>query len=414
MSPRLVRALFVALGLGAALGAVEFALHLWPALLPTSYRAHFPGHGTEFFHPDVFARTPVEGILLPHLTGTHFGPPPTDLVEMGVAPADADDDRRIVPRVLIPADELGFPNLVLPERAELVLLGDSYGVATGVREPEGLQAMLERASGLTVFNASIAGIGPAQERWLLEHVVLARAPRAVLWLFFAGNDLTASYEPYLARRAGHATWAEAWPELHKPRFYLPDLLRRALATAPPARCSAPLPPFEFELVDGGARRLWFAPDHLVQLGWSIEEWRAHPVWAPVQAELEAARALCAARGVKLLFVYLPSAPEVLLPFTRADPELAVRTITSMGLPAPAGTPAEVLARLLAHRGALETLVREFCAAQSIPFLSAVPALSAQASEGELGYLTTDTHWSSVGQRALLEPLLAFLRAEGVL
>lgn len=414
MNPRLLRASFVALGLVAALGATELALQLRPALLPADYLARFPGHGTEFFHPDVFARTPVEGILLPHLARARTGPPPADLVDMGIAPVEADDDRRAFPRVLIPADELGFPNPSLPESAELVLLGDSYGVATGVREPEGLQAALERASGLAVLNASIAGIGPAQERWLLETVVLPRAPRAVVWLFFSGNDLTANYEPWLARRAGHATWAEAWPELRKPRLYLPDLLRRALAPVPPPRCAAPLPPFELELVDGGARRLWFAPDHLAQLGWSHEEWRAYPVWPAVQAELAAARTLCAERGVKLLLVYLPSAPEVLLAFTRADPELAVRTITAMGLPAPPGTPDEVHARLLAHRSALETLVREFCAAQAIPFLSAVPALSAQASEGELGYLVADTHWSTVGQRAVLEPLLAFLRAEGVL
>jgi hypothetical protein len=175
-----------------------------------------------------------------------------------------------------------------------------------------------------------------------------------------------------------------------------------------------LPPFEFELVDGGARRVWFAPDHLAQLGWSVEEWRAHPAWPAVQAELEAAQAACAARGAKLLLVYLPSAPEVLLPFTRADAELVRRTIMAMGLPEPAGAPEELRARLLANRGTLETLVREFCAAQAIPFLSAVPTLTAHASEGELGYLATDTHWSSVGQRALLEPLLAFLREQGVL
>ena len=52
--------------------------------------------------------------------------------------------------------------------------------------------------------------------------------------------------------------------------------------------------------------------------------------------------------------------------------------------------------------------------ESIPFLSATPALEAQAARGELGYLVTDSHWSSVGQAALLEPLLAFLEAQEVI
>lgn len=31
-----------------------------------------------------------------------------------------------------------------------------------------------------------------------------------------------------------------------------------------------------------------------------------------------------------------------------------------------------------------------------------------------GYLATDTHWQTLGQAALLEPLLGFLRREGLL
>jgi hypothetical protein len=112
-------------------------------------------------------------------------------------------------------------------------------------------------------------------------------------------------------------------------------------------------------------------------------------------------------------VYLPSKPEVYLPHVAPDPALALRTIAALGSPAPEGTPDEVHAALLANRHAHEELLREFCAREWIPFLSAVPALEAQAARGELGYLATDTHWTSVGQAALLEPLLAFLREQGV-
>jgi hypothetical protein len=274
--------------------------------------------------------------------------------------------------------------------------------------------MLEQRTGTTVFNASVAGIGPVQERWLLENVVLKRAPRAVVWLFFGGNDVTTSYEPFLHRRAGRRTWAEASPEQRKPRFYLPDLVARELESAPPPRCAAPLPPFEFELADGGVRRLWFEPEQLRQTSWDAATWLANPVWPPVQGELVAARDACRARGVKLLVVYLPSAPEVYLPFLRRDPELLARTLSAVGGPGPDVEPERLLEHMLANRNALEGLVRDFCAREAIPFLSAVPALTAQASEGELGFLTTDTHWTYVGQRALLEPLLAALGSLGVL
>lgn len=411
MKRKLIR---IALALAVALLATELALHLFPGLLPRAYLVRFPGNGTEFFHPDVFARTPVEGVLLPHRITSHRGPPPADLIELGIAPRSADDDARAFPDVELPADSLGFPNAAERERCELALVGDSFGVSAGALRPEGLRAALERASRLSVQDYSIGGLGPAQERWLVETQALARHPRAVLWLYYSGNDLTASFEPYLARRDGHATWAEAWPERRKPRLYLPDLIAKSLGAAGGATRAEPLPGFAFTRADGTTQPVWFEPETLRQLGWPLVEWQAHPVWAPVQAELRAARDACAAAGVRFLLVYLPSKPEVMLPHVKRDPELARRTIAFLGNPAPPLGPEELWQLLLANRHGHEELLRAFCAAESIPFLSATPALEAQAARGELGYLATDTHWQTKGQAVVLEPLLAFLREQGVL
>ncbi len=402
------------LALLAALLAAELGLHLVPALLPRAYLARFPGNGTEFFHPAVFTDTPVEGVLLPHLAAAHRGPPPADLIELGLAPRTADDDARAFGQIELPADALGFPNAEARERCELLLVGDSFGVSAGARVPEGLQAALERTSGLAVHNLSLAGLGPVQERWLLETRGLALAPRAVLWLYYSGNDLTASYEPLLAHRDGHTTWAEAWPERRRPRFYLPDLLAELVRRSAPSAPREPLPGFAFTRPDGGTQAVWFEPESLRQLGWSRAEWEAHPAWQPVQAELRAAQAACAAQGARFLLVYLPSKPEVLLPHVARDPELVQRTIAFFGNPAPPLAPEALLDLLLSHRHAHEELLRDFCAREGIPFLSARPALEALATRGELGYLATDTHWQARGQLALLEPLLAFLREQGVI
>lgn len=404
----------VALALGATLLALELALHLAPELLSEAYLARFPGNGTEFFHPDVFAHTPVEGVLLPHRAAAHLGPPPADLVALGLAPKDAAEiDARIYPEVELPADALGFPNRAARERCDVVLIGDSFAVAAGALRPEGLQVALERASGLAVHNFGLAGLGPVQERWLLETHALALQPRLVLWLYYSGNDLTASFEPLLARQAGHATWAEAWPERRRPRAYLLDLLR-SLVRPQHDDARAPLPGFAFQGAGGAREPVWFEPESLRQLGWSSAEWEVHPVWAPVQAELRAARDACAAAGARLVLVYLPSKPEVLLPHVERDPELVRRTIEFFGNPAPALGDAELLESLLAERHAQEELVRDFCAREAIPFFSAAPALAAQAARGDLGYLAADTHWQARGQAAVLEPLLAFLRAQGLL
>lgn len=408
----------IALALFVVAAALEAALHLFPVLLPRSYLAHFPANGCEFFHPGILARTPVEGVLLPHLANAYHGAPPADLCAMGIAPRSLapgqDQDARTFPEIDLPADALGFPNPAVLERADLVLLGDSFGVAAGVRTPEALQGALEHATRLSIANLSLAGIGPVQERWLLETVALAKHPRAVLWFYFSGNDLTASYEPLVARHAGKTTWAEAWPERAKPRFFLPDLIASALRATPPPLVREPLPGFAFHAADGSTRSLWFDPDQLLQLSWTRATWEAHPVWAPVQNELRAARDACRTANVGFALVYLPSKPEVYLPVVARDPELARRTVVALGVPAPPISPDEHYDALIANRHAQEELLRDFCARESIPFLSATPALEALAERGELGYLVTDTHWQALGQAALLEPLLDFLRRAGFL
>ena len=257
-------------------------------------------------------------------------------------------------------------------------------------------------------------MGPVQERWLTETLALPEKPRALVWLYFSGNDLTASYEPLLARREGKRTWAEAWPERRKPFWILPDLIARATETGPGEPAREALPGFALPLPDGSTRPVWFHPDYLRQLGWSKAEWAAHPAWTPVRAELEAAIESCRALGVPFLFVYLPSKAEYLLTSVHPDPELARRTIEALGQPAPPGPSAPQYARLLANAAAQEGLLQDFCAQASVPFLSARPLLQAQAARGELGYLVTDTHWHPGGQAVLLEPLLAALRAQGAI
>ena len=159
--------------------------------------------------------------------------------------------------------------------------------------------------------------------------------------------------------------------------------------------------------------LWFHPIHLRQALWSKEIWAASPGW---QATIESIRgAHQAARAADALFlvVFLPTKARVYLPFVEEDAELVFRTASfGLGEPLVEATQENVLERLGAHGSALEELMREFCATESIPFLSATPHLSALAEKGELGFLQTDTHWQPTGQAALLEPLLTWLESSG--
>lgn len=417
MPSKLKRALARTLGLavGLALGVLvlELALRWRPELLPTWYRETFVFQGVELFHPGILARTPVEGVPLPLPVGTYSGIPPADLMELGIAPPEAREDAERWPDVLIPADADGFPNPARLERAQLVLLGDSFGVGAGVERPPGLRARLAERTGLAVYDVSVAGIGPIHEEWLLREVVLAKEPRAVIWLVYAGNDITYSIEPLAYRRLGHATYAEAHADRLRPRSFLLDLWRRSRErSSPPPR--TPLPGFPLRRADGSLRPIWFQPENLAQLGYPRELWETSIGWQTAREALERGIDACRSHGVVPILVYLPSKAQVYLPWVEDDPELLRRTVEAYA-PEVADEPADALReRLLENRGALESLFLAFCHERGVACLSATPYLERQAQEGRLGYLATDTHWNTDGQATLVEPLLDLLREQGLL
>jgi hypothetical protein len=402
------------LGLGLLVGAaaLELAFRLRPELLPRAYRERFPMHGVELFHPGILERTPIEGLPLPIVVGPYSGPSPADLKELGVAPPEEDADQRAFPRISIPVDARGFPNAHEIERADVVLVGDSFAVAAGAVQPRGLAAELARVTGLTVFNLGVSAVGPVQEEWLLGEVGFAKEPRAVVWLFYAGNDVNGVLQPNLYKKQGKTTWAAAYADRRVPRWITLDLARMLLAPRPaPAR--APLEGFRLVRADGTEQRLWFEPGELLQLTWTREAWEKGLAWRTTRDVLERVRARCAERGVRFLLVYLPSKPEVYLPYVKEDAALALETASWILERPPAEEAQAFLSDALAHRGDLERVVEAWCAGAGVPYLSGTVFLEDLAERGELGYLATDTHWQMRGQDALLAPLVDLLRAQGI-
>ena len=83
---------------------------------------------------------------------------------------------------------------------DVIVLGDSFGVAAATSQEETLSSLLARDYGLSVYNLSISRSNPQQEyaNLMLEGKRLkARKGTCVLWLLFPGNDLDEPYYPEL-------------------------------------------------------------------------------------------------------------------------------------------------------------------------------------------------------------------------
>jgi hypothetical protein len=401
----------VVLAVLVAIAGAELVLRVEPRLLPGWYLERFPLYGAELFDREAFEHTPVDGLPLPIPVAPHVGPPPSDLKGMGLVPEDEDRDARDFPRVVLPVDELGLPNERALEAADLLLVGDSFAVSAGMSEPPGLQARLAVASGLTIYNLGVAGIGASQELYLLETVGLPKAPRAVVWLFFAGNDTIDALVLRRAKKQGATSFADLHPGKRAPALVLPDLVRALLRGRSAPTSGAPLAGLALRGRTG--TRMWFNPGALLALQRTSEEWRADKGWIDSQAALLRAREMCDAAGAQILFVYVPSKEQVYLPHVEPDAELLLRMLNHGPGEDLALAPAEFLARALERRGVLEACFAAFCEEHGLAWMSATPCLEELARAGELAYLTADTHWQTRGQAALFGPLLERLRELGV-
>ncbi len=422
-----MRALFIrcaALGLGTALclAGLEVTLRAFPRLLPLSYRFTLPLHGIELVHPGILERTPVDAVPLPYyqLAGSAYeGSPPQDLQALGLVGADRNPDRERFGTIALRNDAHGLPNESVLEAADVVLVGDSFAVSAAVLSPAGLQRRLAQATGLSVYNLGVPAIGPQRELFVLREIGLAMRPRAVIWLFFGGNDVQEA-----GRVASHLendveTYADLFSGYVRPRSLVFDLLRWGLrewspgAGSPGARHpqqGEPVPPFTFHSREGPVP-LWFAPEYLRNLIRTEAEWMADPGWQEVErvlGEIAKLRGL----GAATLLVYVPSKPEVYLRHVDKDEALFHR-MASWDLPAPLeGPPEELWRSAIAQGGNLDHVLATAAAAQGIDYLSLTPVLDAAAAKGILAFLQADTHWAPDGQQVAAEPLVAWL--EGAL
>jgi hypothetical protein len=285
-------------------------------------------------------------------------------------------------RIRFVTDEYGFrnesPGPGLEARPlDLIVLGDSFGVAAGTSQEEILSSRLARDFGLSVYNLSISREGPQQEyaNLLLEGTRLkTREGACVLWLIFAGNDLD---DPH-------------YPELENPRPLRAGLLSGLAHNIRDFRSRSPVRRLlsrggaklviEKKFIDG--RQVLFHQDYAQRRGRTAEDVMRHPNLLNLKTSLGAVGRLAGERRLTVAVALVPSKEEVYSWVLDGAPPWSTR-----------GEPS-----------GLSTVLRGLCEQHGFRFLDLKPAL-VEASRreyeksGALLWWRDDTHWNGDGQRA---------------
>ena len=272
-------------------------------------------------------------------------------------------------------DQHGFRNDEDMERAEVVVVGDSYVESPMLPKSALLTTAMEKSLGAPVVNLGISGYGPEQELIVLKRYALKLQPKTIVWMFFEGNDLL-----QLDPEEQDTEIALADPGARYDKYWMRSLTRNLLVLSKSAaRGCVPHQTYlqyrgAFQEAGGKQTEMFFwekpiplkATDRL-----RLERF---------QAILTEAHELCRQQGIRLVVAFAPVSYRVhqgLANFEPLTPELKEWPLNNL--------PDE-----LAH------LLRAI--SPDIDFLDLTHPLRAAAASGVLTYLPDDTHWTAHGQR----------------
>jgi hypothetical protein len=305
-------------------------------------------------------------------------------------------------------DSRGFRNLEEPDRADVVLIGDSYVEGHYVDDRETAAAALRELVDGEVVNLGQSGYGSLQELEVLRRFGLPLRPNLVAWFFFEGNDLYDDQEfenmiLYLREhetfdtaesnkiegdpddeseaedsdgaRAGSRSWSDRWKAFRKASFtrHAFRTLRRWSHAAVPNGT----PSFGWYRDDAGRHhRLYFYDYALLEFS-DYERERL----AVTRETLRAARDECEAQGARLVVFFIPMKFRVYQEHCSFPPHS----------PCTRWAPWDLAERFAA-----------MCEEEGIALVDLTPPMRVAAGQGRLLYAPEDSHWNAAGHRFVAE------------
>lgn len=324
-------------------------------------------------------------------------------------------------------DAWGYRNREVPNRIDVVTVGDSVTYGVGARARRSWPAVLAEVSGRSVYNLALGGYGPVDYRALVEEKALSLDPDAIVVGFYLGNDLMDAFrsvytmEHWAALRdpgwagetAGPRAVSEADTRAPVQRHFFAGELRRwagrnfvlyrmgglALGDVLRGMVLDRKTPGETNLSllrrpDGS---LWAAlhPQYLSE-SYDLEDPRLREGMRQSLVALGAIADLCGERGVRLLVVLLPTRLRVFAEEAARQPRLQN---------------AELIAQLARDEAAAGDEIAGWLDAHGVAYVDSLSALRSRIQTQGLYGPASDNHPHAGGYRVIGEAVAAALDAD---
>ncbi len=297
--------------------------------------------------------------------------------------------------VRLTTDARGFRNRVALDRADVIILGDSFAEGSRVDDTQAWPVLVAERTGLAVYNLAVSGTSPRFYRNALLDVGIKLEPRIALCMLYEGNDFQGGGDKKPAtyrfrRKLKGALIRRRTKELMTRIFasintegHVPDA--EGIAWQP-----AGVP-------DGSQANYYaFRPKRLIELYRDPDQFERSKGWQRTRETLDELIAQCRAHNIRPIFIYAPSKAHVVMPLLRhhISPQVlhAYATYRKDNLPAPPVFHSQFYDRI----DSMEQVVGDYIRDQNVDFISTTSALQAKMAAGVPVYFTYDKHWSPLG------------------
>jgi len=274
---------------------------------------------------------------------------------------------------ILTTDKRGFRNKTDLEKYDIITLGDSFVEGSNVTDDDVWVTLLAQKSKLIVYNLGMAGGHPGTYLETFKRFALDLSPKIVLCMVYEGNDF---HDSNFKRKDTFGHHLNNYFKSSPVRRTLEELLIRHLGS-----------------IDSNT-----SEDSLASGDNPAGSDKADADTASVNAFAyrRQIKELCDAKNIRLIIVYAPDKPHVLLPLIRhkVPPESlrAFMALKENNLP----PTYKLMDIVLAHVEMKESVVKKFCQQESIEFVSLTEPLRQSIAQGRQLYFTYDDHWTPIG------------------
>ena len=325
--------------------------------------------------------------------------------------------------VVLTTDANGFRNQQVLDNYDMLAVGDSFVAGSHVSDDQAWVDLLRKKTGKSIYNLGVSGSGPLV--YLNNFITLGRKlqPKTVIVMLYEGNDFRDAPPLPKAGSAGAASvtpadktatigfLAKASPVTKGLRRLTSEVLAK-VGSDNPVPGYAETVGFMPLAVDTptGTQHYSFDPKRMLYLVDGDEKAFAESSdWKNVRDVLEQFVFLSKKDGFRLLIVYAPSAPHIVMPLVgHRIPAQQLLNFSRFKQKNLSLDPEVYKKQVLARLDSEENVWKSWCKEAGAECVSTTLALREAVLAGRQVYYTYDQHWTPEGNKVTAEVLASYL------